>query len=201
MASAYATVHGKSLNQFPRDARDLLERLVEGVRQPPVPANDIEVGKVRGNRLSITVFGCDIEEEIIKVQPSRKSAELTWSSNYFFLRDLKDRVPPKEIREETLTDNDGKWCISYSKELDEFVSSAGRTEWGKKVKELADVDNYLDRKDPLHKTKSRREEYVYDPEADSDPAVVSFTGRKVADKRLDSKYDDEEDDELPVRRR
>lgn len=199
MASAYATVHGNNLDQFPDDARRLLERLVDGVKQAPVPTDDIEVGKLRGDRLAINVFGCDINEQVTKVDVGRRDATLTWKSNYTFLRDLKDRVPPKETREETLLDDDGKWTISYEREIQDFVGGAGRTEWGKKVKELANIGNYLERKDPLDRSKSRREQYVYDPEADDSPEVHSFSGKKVADKRLSRDYD--EDDDQPARRR
>lgn len=192
MASAYATANGNNLDQFPENARRLLSDLVADIRKPPVPANDIEVGKIRGSRLTITVFGCDIVEEITRVVPSRKSASLTWKSNYFFLRDLKDRVPPKETREETLTFANGKWEISYEKELEEFLASTGRTEWGKKTKELANIGQYLEKRDPLDRKKSRREAYVYDPDAEDNPEVVSFTGRKVLDRGLDDEDDFED---------
>ncbi|MFO0945457.1 MAG: hypothetical protein U1D30_05845 [Planctomycetota bacterium] len=200
MASAYATANGNNLDQFPESARRLLKDLVADIRQPPVPANDIEVGKIRGNRLAITVFGCDIVEEISQVNPTRKSASLTWKSNYFFLRDLKDRVPPKETRDETLTFANGKWEISYEKELEDFLASSGRTEWGKKTKELANIGQYLEKRDPLDRKKSRREAYVYDPEAEEDPSVVSFTGRKVLDRGLDDAEDDLDDRRSPSSR-
>lgn len=146
----------------------MLTSLVRGVNTAPLPSKEIEVGRIRDSQFSIKVFGLEIIEEITDVNVDRKSAHISWRSNYFFLRDLKDRVDPKETREETLLLVDANWTISYQDELDQFISSTGRTEWGRKVAELVNTDRYLDHKDPLDKDKSKRDRYVYDPDSTDD---------------------------------
>lgn len=166
MAAAYNTVHGNNLDKFPTDARRMLKQLVDPLRKAPLPSNDIEVGRVGGSRLVVSVFGCDITEEVENVVADRRAATLTWRSNYSFLRDLSERKPPRETREEQMTNTNGRWTINFVLELEDFIASGGRSEWGRKVRELANIDNYLERRDPLDEGKSRRSRYVYDPDND-----------------------------------
>ncbi len=207
MAAAYNTVHGNNLEKFPADAKRLLKDLVDNLRKPPVPANDIQVGNVRSSRMSVNVFGCDITEEVDSVDVQGRTANLNWRSNYLFLRDLSERRNPRETREERLTSDGGRWLISYRDELEEFVNTAGRTEWGKKVRELANIDSYLSKRDPLDETKARRSRYVYDPDGGDDYSAAKFTGdrsreedrtrrdtaRDTRDTRDDRRRDDRDD--------
>lgn len=188
MASAYNTVHGANFDRFPTDAKRLLKSLVDNLRKPPVPSNDIEVGKIRGDRLTVIVFGCEINEEVASVDMERKSARLVWRSNYSFLRDLKDRRDPQEKREETMVLDGDRWTVSYQAEIEEFIDSTGRTEWGKKVKELVNTEGYLKEKDPLDERKSRKVRYQYDPDSgDEFPSRV--VGRREKDEGRSEKSD------------
>ena len=190
MASAYNTVQGNNLSKFPEEAQRLLRELVGTLRKRPVPSNDIQVGRIEANKLDITVFGCQISERVDSVIVERRdSALLSWRSNYYFLRDLKDRNDPKERREETLVyDRDrDMWTVSYVRELEEFVDITGRADWGKKVRELADIDGYLQRRDPLDEKVNKRSRLAYDNYEDNDSSTRWTGGR---DDRSDRDRDD-----------
>lgn len=183
MASAYNTVNGNNFDKFPTDARRLLKNLVQDLTRPPKPSTQIEVGRIRGSQLKITVFGCEVVEEVTRVDFDRRTATLQWKSNYSFLRDLKDRRDPMESREERMEYENGHWLVGYRAELDEFLDGPARTEWAMKVRELVNVEGYLSRKDPLDENKSRRTRYVYDPESNDD-ASSRFTGQRGRDDDL-----------------
>lgn len=180
MASAYNTVNGSNFDKFPNDARRLLRNLVEPLSRPPKPSSEIEVGRIRNNRLSVVVFGCEIIEEVTRVDFDRRGATLVWKSNYSFLRDLKDRKDPMETREERLEFADGHWLVSYRAELEDFLDNGGRSEWALKVRDLVNVEGYLSRKDPLDESKTRRTRYIYDPEG-SDESSSRFVGQRERD--------------------
>lgn len=189
MASAYNTVNGNNFDKFPADARRLLKNLVETLSRPPKPSSEIEVGKIRNNRLTVTVFGCDITEEVTRVDIDRRSATLTWKSNYSFLRDLKERKDPMETREERLEYDNGRWLVGYKVELDDFLDGPGRTEWAMKVRDLVNVEGYLSRKDPLDEGKTKKARYVYDPESNDDSSS-RFTGQRSRDDDRSRRDDD-----------
>jgi len=192
MASAYNTVNGPNIEKFPTEAKRLLRNLVEPLRAPPTPKNDIAVGRVKNNELAVSVFGCDIVETITDVNIRGRSAKLTWESNYFFLRDLKDRKDPQKVREDSMESASGRsWKTTYLAELEDFVDVGGRNEWGKKVRELADIGSYLKKDDPLDREKSKRNRFLYDPDNQED-GPARFTSQK--------KYPDTRDRDDDIRR-
>jgi hypothetical protein len=182
MASAYNTYRGNNYDKFPPEAQKLLKNLTAHLRSPPVPSDEIKAELVeRDNVLNVTVFGCEINEKIVDSRERGDKATVTWRSNYTFLRDIKERRAPQDTRDETMTLERNRWRTSYAAELRDFTKTAGRENWGTKVRELLDIDGFISRKDPLDDRRNRRAEYNYDPEEGVETNRVTGRDRRSFD--------------------
>jgi hypothetical protein len=192
MASAYNTFNGNNFARFPEEAQRKIRELVGELRKAPVPSDQIVAGRIDRGQLIINAFGCEIRERIVSESPEDRrggKATVRWRSNYSFLRDIKERKAPDDEREDVLTMEGERWRTSYRREFEEFVDGSARSEWGRKIREMLDMDGYLARRDPLDERKDRRSRYAYVPAADGD-SPARFTGGRD-DRDLDDRRRDE----------